>query len=140
MGQPISNCIICDAVLRHSLAKYCRRCGNIMQRIESGGKADIEARVKVLQKAWDADNEAFRCHYSGIRLVDDDPKDPRYITFDYVNPLRNGELVVTAALIRHMKLYITTDEFTAIISQLAKHFADGTEVDEGVFRLKYYRR
>ncbi len=139
MAQPVSNCIICDAVLRHALAKYCRRCGNILQKIESAGKADIEARTKVLQKAWDAENECFRCHYSGIMLVDNDHRDPRYITFDYTSPGKGAEMVITAALIKIMKQDMSANGFKDIITQLARHFSDGSAVDENIFKEKNYR-
>ena len=140
MAQPIAYCIICNAMLRHSLAKYCRRCGNIMGRFETHGKADVAARVKALQNSWDKENEYFRCHYSGIRLVDDNYKDPRYVTFDYLTPLKGGELVITASIISDMKSDMSADEFKTIINQLAKHFEDGAEVDENIFKLKHYQK
>jgi hypothetical protein len=140
MVQTIAKCIICDAVLRHSLAKYCRRCGNIMERVEPRGKADIAARVKALKDSWDQESECFRCHYSGIQLVDDKPKDPRYITFDHLSPRKEGEQVITASLIKDMKSDMSVEEFKIIINQLAKHFEDGTPVDETIFKVKHYQR
>lgn len=139
MGQPVSKCVICDAILRNSLGKYCRRCGNILERVGTHGKADEAVRVKALQTAWDAESDCFRCHYSGIRLVDDNPRDPRYITFDN-SPAREGELIITASLIYDMKVTLTIDEFKTIVIQLGQYFADGTPVDETIFKLKHSKR
>jgi hypothetical protein len=135
-----AKCVICDDILRNSLAKYCRRCGNIMGRVDTRGKADVAARVKALQKSWDKESECFRCHYSGIQLVDDNPKDPRYITFDHLTPAKVGDLVSTAAIINDMKSDMSIDEFKTIIKQLAEHFNSGAPVDESIFNLRHYRR
>jgi len=136
----ISKCVICDTVLRHSLARYCTTCKNIIGRVENRGKADIAAREKALKDAWDKESECFRCHYSGIQLVDNNPRDPRYITFDHITPRREGEQVITAAVISDMKSDMSLDEFKEIVCQLAKHFEDGAPVDETIFKLKHYRR
>ncbi len=139
MAQPVSKCVICDAILRNSLGKHCRRCGNILERVGTHGKADEAVRVRALQSAWDAESECFRCHYSGIKLVDDNPKDPRYITFDN-SPVKVGELIIIAALIYDMKSDLPLDEFKTIVIQLGQHFADGKPVDETIFKLKHHKR
>jgi hypothetical protein len=139
MSQP-AKCVVCDDILRNSLAKYCRRCGNIIRRVDTRGKADVAARIKALQKSWDKESESFRCFYSGIRLVDDNPKHPRYITFDHLTPRKEGEPVMTAAIIYDMKSDLSVDEFKTIINQLARHFEDGALVDEDIFNLKHYKR
>jgi hypothetical protein len=137
---PVTRCVICDETLRHALAKYCRRCGNIIDRVETHGKADIASLVKALQNSWDAESDCFRCYYSGIRLVDANPRDPRYVTFDRLTPRKEGDLVITASLIHDMKTGLSLDEFKTIVNQLAKHFENGLEVDEDIFKLKYYQR
>jgi hypothetical protein len=136
----ISKCVICDMVLRHSLAKYCTRCKNIMARVENRGKVDIAAQIKALKNSWDAESECFRCHYSGIQLMDNNPRDPRYLTFDYLIPRREGEPVITAAIIHDMKSDMSVDEFKEIVCQLANHFKDGTPAEETIFKLKNCRR
>jgi hypothetical protein len=136
----IAKCVICDTILRHSLAKYCTRCKNIMARVETRGKADIAAREKALKDSWDKESECFRCHYSGIQLRDNNPRDPRYVTFDHLIPRREGELVITAAIINDMKSDMSVEEFKEIVCQLAKHFKDGTQIEETIFKLKHYGR
>jgi hypothetical protein len=137
---PVSKCVVCDTVLRHSLARYCTTCKNILGRVESRGKADNAVREKALKNAWDKESECFRCHYSGIPLVDNNPDDPRYVTFDHLIPRKEGELVVAAAIICDMKSNMSEDEFRDIVCQLAKHFENGTQIDETVFKVKHYRR
>jgi hypothetical protein len=139
MNQP-GKCVICGETLRHYLARYCLRCKRIMERVETRGKADTAARVKALQDSWDKESGCFRCHYSGIQLVEGNPNDPRYITFDHVTPRKEGRLVMTASLINDMKTDMSVDEFRTIINQLAKHFEDGTPVEETIFELKHYKR
>ena len=135
-----AKCVICDTVLRHSLAKYCTRCKNIIARVETHGKADVAALEKVLKDSWDKESECFRCRYSRIRLADNNPEDPRYITFDRLVPRKEGELVVTAAIIHDMKSHMSVDEFKEMVCQLAKHFENGMPIDETIFKLKHYRR
>jgi hypothetical protein len=139
MAAPVSKCIICDDVLRNYLAKYCRRCANIMARVGTRGKAETAAQVAALRKAWDKEDECFRCYYSGIRLNDDNPRDPRYVTFDLTALEKGADLVVTAALIHEMKGNLSEEEFKEIVRQLAKHFIIGETVDEGVFKVEHYR-
>jgi hypothetical protein len=139
MAQPISKCVICDDILRNSLGKYCRRCGNILERVGTRGKIEETSRVKALKNAWDTESECFRCYYSGIKLADDNPRDPRYITFD--NSLEQEcELIVVGSLIYDMKSGLPLDEFKAIVIQLGRHFADGSPVDEIIFKAKPNRR
>jgi hypothetical protein len=93
--------------------------------------------VRALQKAWDG--EGFRCHYTGIRLIEDNPKDPRYLTFDHLIPREEQEIVVVAGAINDMKSDLADDEFRAMVVQLANRFK-GEEFDENVFDLKHWKR
>jgi hypothetical protein len=111
-----------------------------MGRVDTRGKVDINARVEALHKSWDKQAHCFRCHYSGIRLIDDNPKDPRYLTFDHLTPGNQQELVITTALINDIKSHMSVREFKTIISQLAKHFEGTYNVDEGIFNLCHYKR
>jgi len=93
--------------------------------------------MQALKRAWDG--EGFRCYYSGIRLVEDNPKDPRYLTFDHRTPRQESDVVVAAAVLNDMKSDMTEDEFKAMIIQLASRFKGG-RFDENVFNLEYFRR
>lgn len=130
-------CPICGSPLHHPLATYCKRCKKLLDRVDIRKKPDKAARVRALQEAWDG--ETFRCYYSGVRLIEDNPRDPRYLTFDHRIPRQEGDVVVTAAVLNDMKSDMADDEFKAMILQLASLF-DGGEFDESVFNLKYWRR
>jgi hypothetical protein len=90
-----------------------------------------------LQKAWDGNG--FRCYYSDVRLVEDNPKDPRYLTFDHLTPREEHDIVVVAAVINDMKSDMADVEFRAMVLQSASRFQGG-EFDEQVFTLKHWKR
>ena len=130
-------CAVCGSPLHHPLASYCRRCKKLLDRVDIRSKPDKIARARALQKSWDG--EGFRCYYSGIRLIEDNHKDPRYLTFDHLTPRREGNIVVVAAAINDMKSDMADDEFRAMVLQLASRF-EGGEFDESVFDLKHWKR
>jgi len=129
-------CEICGNPI-HQYAYCCKRCKKLIDRVDRRRKPDKKARMQSLKRAWDG--EGFRCYYSGIRLIEDDPKNPRYLTFDHRTPRQESTVVVTAALLNDMKTDMTEDEFKAMISQLNSWFA-GCSFDESVFNLKYWTR
>lgn len=134
----ISNsCPICGKSLHHPLASYCKRCKKFIDRVDIRRKPNKQARAQALQKAWDG--EAFRCYYTGIKLVEDNPKDPRYLTFDHLTPRQESKIAIVAAAINDMKSDMSDNEFKAMVSELAKHFK-GKEFDERVFKLKHWKR
>jgi len=53
-------------------------------------------------------------------LVETNPEDPRYITFDHRIPRQEDDIVVAAACINDMKSDLSEDEFKAIVVQLAR--------------------
>ena len=129
-------CEICESAI-HPQAHFCKRCKKLIDRVDIRKKADKKARVKALKRAWDG--EGFRCYYSGIRLIEDNHKDPRYLTFDHRTPRKESDVVVTAAVLNDMKTDMKEDEFKAMVIQLANRFGGGS-FDEKVFKLKYWRR
>lgn len=131
-----TTCGICGAP-RHPLASYCKRCKKLIDRVDIRRKPDKSARVQALKHAWDG--VGFRCHYSGIRLVEDNHRDPRYLTFDHVTPRQEEKVVVTAAVLNDMKSDMTDAEFRAMIIQLASRFAGG-KFDENLFNLSHWKR
>ena len=129
-------CEICGSTI-HPQAYCCKRCKKFINRVDTHRKADKKARMQALKRAWDG--EGFRCYYSGIRLIEDNPKDPRYLTFDHRTPRQESDVVVAAAVLNDMKSDMTEDEFKAMIIQLASRFKGG-RFDETVFNLEYFRR
>ena len=133
----IRKCIICCDDLSNPQAKYCSRCRKIVHRIDMRRKYNREARIKALQNAWDG--KVFRCYYTDIELVEDNHRDPRYITFDHRTPRREDDIVIVAQAINDMKSDMSDKEFRRMVLQLANHFS-GSEFDEKAFNLKYWRR
>ena len=131
------DCAACGTPLHHPLATYCKRCRKLIDRVDIRGKHDKSARERALKKAWDG--QAFRCYYTGIKLVEDNHKDPRYLTFDHRIPRKESDIVVVAAAINDMKSDMADDEFRAMVQELANYF-NGQGFNESVFNLKYWKR
>ena len=129
-------CEICGSTI-HPQAYCCKRCKKFIDRVDTRRKADKTARKQALKQAWDG--EGFRCYYSGVKLIEDNPKDPRYLTFDHCTPRQESNIVVAAAVLNDMKSDMTEDEFKAMVFQLASRFKGGI-FDESVFNLKYWKR
>jgi len=129
------SCQVCGSIA-HPLAELCRRCKKFVDRVVRRAP-DKSARIRALKQAWDG--QGFRCHFTGIRLVEDNPSDPRYLTFDHLTPRQEDDVVVTAALINDMKSDLSEAEFKAVVVQLARRFAGGT-FDEVVFNVSHWKR
>jgi len=129
-------CEVCGKAI-HPLAHCCKRHKRLLDRVDRRMKPDKKARLRALKEAWDG--RGFRCHYSGITLVEDDPSDPRYLTFDHRTPRNESDIVVTAAVLNDMKSDLTEKEFRNMIIQLARRF-EGGGFDESVFKLTHWKR
>jgi len=135
--RTIGNCPICESSLHHPLATYCIRCRKLIGRVDVRHKPDKVARAKALTQAWDG--KGFRCYYTGIRLVEDNHSDPRYLTFDHLTPREESRIVVVAAAINDMKSDLSDGEFRRMVRQLASRFSGG-EFDARAFNLKHWKR
>ena len=133
----LGTCPICEVPLHHPLASYCKRCKKFLDRVDIRRKPNKAARARALKKSWDG--EAFRCYYSGVKLVEDNPKDPRYLTFDHFVPRQESNIVIVAAAINDMKSDMADNEFRAMVQQLASHF-NGDKFNENVFNLRHWKR
>jgi hypothetical protein len=130
-------CEICDRAVHHPMASFCRRCKKLLDRTNPRQKPNRNARVKALKEAWDG--QGFRCYYTGIKLVEDNSKDPRYLTFDHIIPRKQGNIVIAASAINDMKSDMSSDEFRRMVITLANHF-NGSDFDENAFKLKHWKR
>ena len=131
-----ATCEICGQSRRRQ-ATFCKRCKKILDRIDTRRKADKRARAQALKASWDG--QAFRCHYSGVTLVENDHRNPRYITFDQRTPRQEDNVVIAAACLNDMKSDLSEDEFKAVVVQLARRF-DGGPFDESVLNLSHWKR
>lgn len=132
-----NKCTVCKMLVKHPLALYCGRCKKIVNRIDTRRNYNREARIKALRKSWDGGN--FRCDYTGIKLVEDNHRDPRYITFDHRTPGREDDIGIVAQAINDMKSDMSDKEFRRMVLELASRF-NGGEFDEEAFALRYWKR
>ena len=137
MTEKTEGCGICG-LSKHPLAKYCKRCKKIIDRIDMRSKHDKYARIKALKESWDG--ECFRCHYSGVRLEEKDQHSPLYRTLDHRTPRKEGDIVIVAAVINDMKSDLSDYEFKNVINQLSAHFRNGAPVNKDIFKLKHWKR
>jgi hypothetical protein len=130
------SCDVCTAPI-HPLAKLCKRCKKIIDRVDMRKKPDKLARIDALKRAWDG--EAFRCYYSGVVLNENDHKNPRYLTFDHRIPRKEDDLVVASSCINDMKSDMTEQEFRDMVIALSKRF-EGGHFDSRAFELEHWKR
>jgi hypothetical protein len=86
----------------------------------------FDAWLSVLEKAWDASTECFRCQISGVRLQLDDRTSPVYPSLEHAD---NGQYMVVAAVINDMKSDLTLSEFEKVVVELAKRFNGDNNAD-----------
>lgn len=131
-----NKCDICKAPI-HPLAKLCKRCKKIVDRVDTRKKPNKLARIGALKRAWDG--EAFRCYYTDIMLNENNHKDPRYLTFDHRIPRQEDDLVVASGCINDMKSDMTEQEFRVMVIALSNIFQGG-QFDSRAFELKHWKR
>lgn len=124
-GTAIIECVVCH---KPSLPGtiYCERCRKFVF-----GKYEHMARQLALKASWNQQQDGFLCHYTGVRLDENDPKSPWYVSFDHSIPGKKGRLVVCARFINTLKANLTETQFLAVMAELAKHL-DGAPFDKGV--------
>lgn len=135
MGETRSR-MVCGSPT-HRLAELCKGCKRLRDRVDARRRSNRAARVSALQQGWDG--EGFRCYYTGIRLIEDDHHDPRYLTFDHRTPRNDDDVVVCAACINDMKSDMTEGEFREVVLQLASRFSGGS-FNEKALSLEHWRR
>ena len=130
-------CVVCECKLDNRQARYCARCKRIVNRIDTRAKHNRQARIRALRESWDG--KSFRCFYTGIKLVVDNHKDPRYLTFDHRIPRQEDDIVIVASAIDDMKTDMADREFRKMVLHLANKLSGG-EFDARASKLKYWKR
>jgi len=100
-------------------------------------KHNKAARVDALEEAWDG--KGFRCYFSNILLNEDNPKDPRYLTFDHLIPRQEDQIVLIAAVINDMKSDMDEREFKDMVVQLSSRFSGGPFNEEVFTRISHIK-
>jgi hypothetical protein len=137
-----SLCMPCRSLV---FRKFNKRRGRQRDRI-----VEIPSRrewFEVLRTSWDEGARCFRCMISGVPLLPDAPKSPRYPTLEHAAPGKgHGGWLVVAAAINDMKSDFDLDEFKRIVPLVAQVFqAQGDpEASSDLLRildqLKHWRR
>ena len=99
-----------------------------------------KARGNVLKQAWSADEDGFLCHYTGVRVDEDDPGSPWYLSFDHGTPRDDGTLVVAAWWVNAMKTALSEEEFWKVVGEYDRYLREGGEFDRDVVGFRYWRR
>lgn len=134
-------CDICGGSISKGKS-FCERCKNIRKRSNTrkGAVTDWEARTKALKQAWDRDEGCFRCYYTGVRLLEENKKSPRYPSIEHRTPGDEHDIVIVARCINDMKSDMDENEFKAIVSALAARFKGEEDFEESLLDLKHWRR
>jgi hypothetical protein len=117
--------------------KYCPVCWQFCGGSHKGIPAAVRARA--LRKAFDQRNGGFRCFYTGILLVLNDPRSHLYLTFDHIDP-RKGRIVVCARLINEMKEDLTGDEFRIAVPAISDFLEKGIPLKPDLIRFVCWAR
>jgi len=128
--------MVCDICQKKTTprASYCPRCRKFIFR-----KPEHKARAAAMKLAWSEEQDAFLCHYTGVKLDESDQKSRWYLNFDHVIPGKKGKLVVCAALINDMKSDMSSEEFTTVIRAFSSYKRTG-KFDKATVQLKYWAR
>ena len=131
-----ATCIVCrnPAALRCLYCPRCRKFGRLAADDQS-----LLAIREALIRAWNAQQNGFICHYTGIKLEELDFQSPWYLTFDHRIPDKSGDLVVAALWVNRMKTYLTEEEFRAVVRELANHIRSGSRFNKAVVDAARYR-
>ena len=132
-----AGCIICSRP-KSPRAVYCKLCKKLIDRKDDRVKVITKLRVQALKDAWDG--QCFRCYYSGVRVIEDDPDSPRYLRFEHRTPGDESSVVIASALMNDMKSDMDESEFREAVKQIYGKFFEGSKFDEAVMDLKYWRR
>lgn len=84
-----------------------------------------------MQRQWDSEIGAYRCHYTRTPL-DPSHGTRRYATWEHLTPGDESSVVLVADLVNRMKSDMTDAEFRAMVSALARSF-DGMPFESDAF-------
>jgi hypothetical protein len=138
-GINMRECEICGIPFE-GVSMFCPRCRRLRDRHDRRGRINRGARINALRNAWDG--ETFRCHYTRVAL-ETNPENyrnnPKYLTFDHLQPGNENRIVVCASFINDMKSDLSEDEFKRIVRHLAESFDTGI-FNEDIIILQHFRR
>jgi hypothetical protein len=131
---PKTDCAICGGPSFAS-SIYCKRC----RRYTLWAGRDRRMHAIAMKRAWSPKENGFLCSYTGVRLDDDDPRSPWYLTFDHRIPGDKGTLVVAAWWVNAMKTALSDSEFWAVVMEYDRYMREGGEFDRHVVDFEYWK-
>ena len=131
----VEECVICGREpVRWSY--YCPRCRGFVFRHTRAQRHHIRA----MREAWSEEEDGFLCHYTGVRVDDDDPGSPWYLSFDHGIPGDNETLVIAAWWVNAMKSALSAEEFWKVVEEYDRYLREGGEFDRDVVGFSYWSR
>ena len=117
-------CLVCEDPRHHACAVCCRRCQDLVERVETRvGLAFSAGTIReALRRSWDGEARCFRCEYTGIKLSDVQHH-PAELVFDHAGPTKSDGLRITARLINCIKTTLSEAEFYELVPALASVLA-----------------
>lgn len=97
--------------------------------------------MAALIRDYDPVHDVFRCHRTHVALEENDPKSPKYLTFDHSEPgVETPEnLFLTMAVLNESKTDMTWPEYVAFAREIVRANDTG-EFDEKVLEFKHWYR
>ncbi len=130
----VDECAICGRPPR-KWSKFCPRC----RRFVRMHRHAYHHNVKAMKEAYSEDEDAFICHYTGVKL-DDESRSPWFLSFDHAVPGDEGTIVVAAYWINQMKNALNGEEFWKVVGEYDRYLREGGEFDRDVVGFRYWRR
>jgi hypothetical protein len=84
-----------------------------------------------MSSQWDPDAGAYRCYYTGVKLLEEG-RSPRSVTWEHRVPGDESSVVLVAELVNKMKAYMTEKEFRRMVRELSRRF-DGQPFSVSAF-------
>ena len=131
----VEECVICGGE-PVPWSYYCPRCRRLML-IRNTTTRHL---VRAMKEAWSAEEDGFVCRHTGVRVDDDKPRSPWYISFDHSVPRDDDTLVVTAWWVNVMKSALSEEEFWKVVGEFDRYLREGGTFDRDVVGFSYWWR
>ncbi len=131
----VEECVICGGE-PVPWSYYCPRCRRFVLIHNTAQRH----RVRAMKEAWSEEEDGFVCHHTGVRVDDDKPRSPWYISFDHGVPRDDDTLVVTAWWVNVMKSALSEEEFWKVVGEYDRYLREGGVFDRDVVGFSYWRR
>jgi hypothetical protein len=131
----VEECVICGGE-PVPWSYYCPRC----RRLVLMHSIAQRHYARAMKEAWSGEEEGFVCNYTGVRLDDDDPGSPWYLSFDHGVPGDVRTLVVAAWWVNAMKNALSEEEFWKVVEEYDRYLREGGEFDRDVVGFSYWSK